>query len=376
MRILNQSVNLLVSAGVKLPTSRALNTTANRLVALYCKAAHRLGIETNGVGTRRVAARLHLTTKNSGMPINVSSTTRFENLSYPVIETLKGEFAVKPEDSPHDTTRKLIAHQIGLPKIIDWIITNACNFECKVCWGKNIPSARKLTLEEKFEVMRKIRNFGVNMLTFTGGEPLLDPDILAVLRFAKTLGFRVSLFTNGSRLPELLPEIGQYIDFVSLSIDGHDETSNALQRASSSFRTTLTTLQELRKHFPQINIQILTVVSNINREDLPKIAGLIQELPQTINSWKLNIFYPMNGDGKNSKEFLISRDEFEKAIEDIKVRFPGLPISATPEFYEKSYLFIFPDGEVCTVENNRYLFLGNLLREDGDLIVNNQRLVK
>ena len=70
--------------------------------------------------------------------------------------------------------------------------------------------------------MRKIRELGVARLGFQGGEPLLHPDIVELVRYAKSLGFyRVSMSTNGFLLTrELVADFERAgLDSLQISVD-------------------------------------------------------------------------------------------------------------------------------------------------------------
>jgi len=81
-----------------------------------------------------------------------------------------------------------------------WEVTEACNFSCRHCHatsGKAGPD--ELTTREAFQFIRQVRDAGrFQMLVFTGGEPLVRPDIDDLLQYSKGLGLVNVVATNGS----------------------------------------------------------------------------------------------------------------------------------------------------------------------------------
>jgi MoaA/NifB/PqqE/SkfB family radical SAM enzyme len=123
-------------------------------------------------------------------------------------------------------TRVARGHRYLLPRVAIYYLTAQCNFNCAYCedFGqrRNIQAEASLELEQARHVLRIIRQ-GVDSLILTGGEPLLYPDITALVAYARReLRFRqITLTTNGSLLPHaeaLLP----YLDRLVISLDAVD----------------------------------------------------------------------------------------------------------------------------------------------------------
>ena len=83
-------------------------------------------------------------------------------------------------------------------------VTDQCNLDCHYCneYDNSVPHPDVLDLKRW---IRKIRELGVARLGFQGGEPLMHPEIVELVRYAKSLGFyRVSMSTNGLLLTRKL----------------------------------------------------------------------------------------------------------------------------------------------------------------------------
>ncbi len=89
-----------------------------------------------------------------------------------------------------------------MPLRVMFELTYECNFRCKHCY---IPEkyrrqyrSRQLKTERVFDTIRQLKDAGCLYLGFTGGEPLVRPDIMRILAFAKKQGFQVIVYSNGS----------------------------------------------------------------------------------------------------------------------------------------------------------------------------------
>ncbi|MEA2038659.1 MAG: radical SAM protein [Thermodesulfobacteriota bacterium] len=81
-----------------------------------------------------------------------------------------------------------------------WEVTEACNFACRHCHAKSGKAGPdELTTREAHEFIRQVAKIGrFQMLVFTGGEPLVRPDIDDLLSYSKRLGLVNVIATNGS----------------------------------------------------------------------------------------------------------------------------------------------------------------------------------
>src|SRR4026207_1445629 len=100
-------------------------------------------------------------------------------------------------------------------------VTEQCNLDCHYCneFNNSIPHPALADLRKWMDHIRKL---GVMRLGLQGGEPLKHPDIVEVVRYAKSLGFRkVSMSTNGFLLNrQLLADLeGAGLDDLQISVD-------------------------------------------------------------------------------------------------------------------------------------------------------------
>lgn len=92
---------------------------------------------------------------------------------------------------------------------------SGCNLSCKFCDERKKTGILEYT---PGEVIEKIINKGKRVVSFTGGEPLLQADFLKeILLVLKKKGLSIYLETNGTLKDELL-EVLDYVDVISMDI--------------------------------------------------------------------------------------------------------------------------------------------------------------
>jgi 7-carboxy-7-deazaguanine synthase len=97
---------------------------------------------------------------------------------------------------------------VGLP--MNFIRFTKCNLACKWC-DTNYASGREFS--EK-EILKKLEK-KIKWVSLTGGEPLMEDDLLDLISYLKMEGFKICLETNGSLFKR---KIFDSTDFISMDL--------------------------------------------------------------------------------------------------------------------------------------------------------------
>jgi MoaA/NifB/PqqE/SkfB family radical SAM enzyme len=121
------------------------------------------------------------------------------------------------------------------PILLHYYITNRCNARCRFCsiW----PETPKLdeTRDSVLKNLSSARRAGCRFVDFTGGEPLLHPDLPLFLKEAKRRGFITSVTTNCILFPKRVHELDGLIDLLHFSIDADTPELHDSIRGRASF---------------------------------------------------------------------------------------------------------------------------------------------
>ncbi|MEI6634576.1 MAG: radical SAM protein, partial [Chlamydiota bacterium] len=102
--------------------------------------------------------------------------------------------------------------------------TRRCNLKCIHCYSNSadIDYPDELTTEEGKILIDNLASFGSPVILFSGGEPLLRPDLLELAAFAVAHGLRTALSTNGTAIGPREAESlrGSGFSYVGISLDG------------------------------------------------------------------------------------------------------------------------------------------------------------
>lgn len=190
--------------------------------------------------------------------------------------------------------------------------TKQCNLRCKHCYTNASAKLQdELTTEEIKGFIDELADIGVLSITFTGGEPLMHPDIVELMKYAKKKPLTVLLFTNGTLLtPDIVKTLKALPVYrVNISIDGPDaETHDSFRGVESAFKSTIEGTKLLRKaHIP---VDISISVNKANYKKIKEILQLMYDLG--VNQFKL---WPVSFSGRpEEKGIFITPEEFRKVM--------------------------------------------------------------
>ena len=201
------------------------------------------------------------------------------------------------------------------PIVVNWHVTEACNFRCRYCYAKwQQPDSKEVIrdsdettalVEALYAGFAKLAASGPPRLNFAGGEPLLHASQVAIaMEKARAIGFEVSLITNGSRLTADVGErIAPHLTMLGISIDATTSATNERigrldgRGAYLDLAGLIDRIALMRRINPSMTLKINTVVNEANwQEDLlPLITGLapdrwkvLRMLPAVTDALALN----------------------------------------------------------------------------------------
>lgn len=240
----------------------------------------------------------------------------------------------------------LLHYAVVKKPIIVWNVTKSCNLLCRHCYSdsNNKTNEDELTTGEGKNFIDDIAVYGVPVILFSGGEPLMRKDIFELAEYAKIKGLRVVFSTNGSLInndaAKKMKEIG--VSYAGISIDGVEKTNDYFRQTKGIFKKTIEGLNYCKKH--EIKVGLRFTIHKGNKDDIPGIFQLMEdyEIPRIC-------FYHLVYSGRGST--LINDDLTHDETREVL----DFMIQKTKEMHDKGNKI-----EVLTVDNHAdgpYLYL-------------------
>ncbi|MCD6308415.1 MAG: radical SAM protein [Candidatus Latescibacteria bacterium] len=163
-------------------------------------------------------------------------------------------------------------------------ITRRCNLNCVHCYAGSgaDPAVDEMTTSEWMRVLGDLASFGCPVVLFSGGEPLLHPDIVDLARHAVDLGMRAVISTNGTLITppvaEKLAEVG--LSYIGISLDGTPETHDSFRGVEGAFERSIEGLRTARD--AGIKTGLRFTMNRRNADEIPSLFDIIEreEIPR------------------------------------------------------------------------------------------------
>ena len=157
-------------------------------------------------------------------------------------------------------------------------LTHRCPLHCVYCSNPlELQSrANELPTEVWSRVFQQAAELGVLQADFTGGEPLARPDIVELVRAARSAGLYVNLITSGLPLDEakLSALVTAGLDHMQLSFQGaREETANEIS-GTKSHAQKLRVLDWVKQH--RVAVTLNFVIHRRNIDQLPEMLAIAE----------------------------------------------------------------------------------------------------
>lgn len=200
-------------------------------------------------------------------------------------------------------------------RLIAWEVTRSCNLACKHCRAEAHPEPYpgELTTAEAKKLIDSFGEVGNPLLIFTGGEPMLRPDIYELIKYAHDSGLICAFAPNGTLItPESAQKIKEAgVERCSISIDGPDAASHdAFRGIKGAFNASLAGMDCLKE--AGVPFQINTTVTKDNLASFKEIFKLCEKLGAV--AWHIFLLVPM-GRGARLADQVISAAEYEQVLQ-------------------------------------------------------------
>lgn len=253
-------------------------------------------------------------------------------------------------------------------KHICWNITTKCNAACKFC--DRVNDREEVSVQSNLSILEMLNRTNlVEKITWTGGEALLYDGLPQMLERAHSYGISNNLITNGKALsPEIFSKIGQWLDYLTLSLDAIDKEVNVqLGRSSRQFDQVSDIVKMVSKSVWNVKVKINTVATRVNLHEILRVEDFVNT--SHIYRWKIFKFMPLRNAAYSKKLFDITDEEFSKLRSAIEVKQQlGQKICfANQSNMEEDYLLILANGDFVITKDSKDKVLFNPLMQSVSL---------
>ena len=160
--------------------------------------------------------------------------------------------------------------------VVVWNVTSRCNLSCTHCYAANKGCTDELSTDEALALIDDLAAFGAPVLLFSGGEPLVRPDILTLARHATGLGMRVVFSTNGTLIDARMAAEFKAIrlSYAGISIDGMEIVHDRFRACPGAFQRSLAGIRHCRDAGVKVGLRVTMTKDNVG--EIPAIFDLME----------------------------------------------------------------------------------------------------
>ena len=198
--------------------------------------------------------------------------------------------------------------------VVVWNVGRRCNLRCMHCYSKsrNVDYSGELSHEEGVRLIDDLADFGSPVMLFSGGEPLMRPDIFELIEHAAAKKMRAVVSTNGTLISRdiaaKLKDAG--LSYVGISLDGLEETNDLFRGVQGAFSQALAGVRNCQELGVKVGLRF--TMTRSNAQDVSGILDLIEKegIPRVC-------FYHLVYTGRGSKLITNSRMSHEETRETV-----------------------------------------------------------
>ena len=248
-----------------------------------------------------------------------------------------------------------LLHYSGDKKpVVVWNCTRRCNLHCMHCYAdshdREYPG--ELTTDEGRRLIDDLASFGAPTVIFSGGEPLIRPDIFELAEYAGEVGLRCVLSTNGTFITQ---EVAQRIkdvafSYVGISLDGIGPAHDKVRGRIGAYDEALQGLRNCRDAGTRVGLRF-----TVHRKNVDQLSAIF-DLMETEDIPRCCVYHlAYAGRGDRIKKFDLEPHETRAVLDHVFER--------ARDFHARGI-----EKEILTVDNhtdNAYLYMA-LQKEDPD----------
>ena len=184
-------------------------------------------------------------------------------------------YGARSEDLPSH----LLQFSADKKPVVVWNCTRRCNLRCAHCYSESADReyAGEMTTDQALAMLDDLAELGVPVVLFSGGEPLLRPDLDHLVRHATQLEMRAVVSTNGTLIDpptaEKLRDMG--LSYVGVSLDGMRRTHDRFRGHDGAFDDALAGIRNCRQ--AGIKVGLRFTITRRNAADIDDIFALLRD---------------------------------------------------------------------------------------------------
>ena len=246
-----------------------------------------------------------------------------------LLETLSADAPSSDEEGIVELFKgaEISDESVAFPVSLELELTRRCNWGCTFCYNtwrdqkKRAGESPDIPLSSVQRMQKEAHENGLFRMRYSGGEPLMHPQIDEIIESGARNGLYQVVFTNGSFLTEDRAKhfADNNVREVLLSMHGTPETHNRLVGRKDGYSKVCRGIEVALKN----GIAVVTEMT-LTAKNLPEATGVIDQLKGLgVSQFRVMRYVPTGRDDVRHK---VKCDDFKTALRVLKS--PGMKVGA------------------------------------------------
>jgi len=164
--------------------------------------------------------------------------------------------------------------------VIAYNCTRRCNLRCLHCYSASDSGCgeREMTTDQSKQFLGQLKEAGSPVCLFSGGEPLLRPDLVELLEEARRIGLPTVISTNGTQIDAAtarrLHDVS--LRYVGVSLDGKEPFHDKFRQVQGSFQAALRGIEHCRQAGLRTGLRF--TITQANADQVPAIFDIARQI--------------------------------------------------------------------------------------------------
>lgn len=182
-------------------------------------------------------------------------------------------------DRNHSTGSSMSAPSDTPRPVVVWNCTRECNLNCVHCYASagKTRQAPEMDTGAGEAFIRDLASFGVPVIMFSGGEPLIRDDFFRLAECAADSGMRLVLSSNGTLINEAVARELRQLRFaeVGISLDGIGPTNDLFRGRQGAYEAALSGIRHCVSQGLRLSLRF--TITRANYQEIPAIFQLVEK---------------------------------------------------------------------------------------------------
>lgn len=254
-------------------------------------------------------------------------------------------------------------------------LTSKCNWKCKFCYAE-CNNYNGLSITELKKLIDELYEIGTLDITFSGGEPLMHKNAFEIFEYAKSKGFALSLYSNGSLINKSnVDRIASLFGSVDISIHSiNPQIHDMLVETPGAWDKSINAIKLLKQRGCRVILK--SVITKLTFTDLEKLLDFSENKLGVEMNFETTIMDTYSRNTNGSENYSITNDQLAKLKEKYPTHYYGFNVCEAIESKRKFSSICRAASETIFIDSYGNVYPCLLFKKDDAFFLDGKKWIE